>query len=444
MKIYLVAISLFITLTVFGQQTMPDDSGFTNKSEAKNELKDSLKEGKWIEYYADDKPSIKGKWANNYRLTIYRHGKPIGIVRNYFVPGDALTWIYPYNKDGQLDGLVKKYTQNGIFYSGIPYVNGKRNGTFIEYDVRGYDIQVLGVLIKEYQYKDDKFEGVSKDYYEGTGILKSLRSYSDNMLNGVSKEFDADGKIKSVSFYKDGKLTGVKKEYYANWKTKNDTILKNGKQKIIPAKYDYDSSLMSETHYTDGLVNGMTKEYYANGQLIKKTLYIEGQPNGNVKEYYGNGRLKSDITYHNGKQDGVSKEYFDNDTLKSEMSYSEGKFNGVSKEYYKSGRVKNEKNYSYDRFNGEVKEYFENGFLKRETIYINGTANGIWKDYYESGELMRESPFNYHEKIENQPILIDSITKKPLLSKSQVLGLLLGQWEANTNYDKIRFDSFRC
>ena len=49
----IVILSLSFAGTAFGQLTPMEypDSGFTNKAEAKNEMKDSLKEGKWVEYY---------------------------------------------------------------------------------------------------------------------------------------------------------------------------------------------------------------------------------------------------------------------------------------------------------------------------------------------------------------------------------------------------------
>jgi hypothetical protein len=51
MKPFLILIlSLSFTISAIGQQ----DSGFTNKAEAKNEMVNGMKEGKWVECAADD------------------------------------------------------------------------------------------------------------------------------------------------------------------------------------------------------------------------------------------------------------------------------------------------------------------------------------------------------------------------------------------------------
>src|ERR1700728_4756526 len=52
MKRIILILSLFSSLTVFGQQPEYPDSGFTNKAEARNLIMNGKEEGKWCEYIA--------------------------------------------------------------------------------------------------------------------------------------------------------------------------------------------------------------------------------------------------------------------------------------------------------------------------------------------------------------------------------------------------------
>src|SRR5579872_2619509 len=112
MKVYFVVASILLSIMAFAQSG-PQDTYFTNRAEAQNSIKDGLKEGKWVEYLAvSDKGTlvVDSSSATCYRLTIYRAGKPCGVV--------------------------KEYSMNGILLSETPYVQGKRNGVSKEYSNR--------------------------------------------------------------------------------------------------------------------------------------------------------------------------------------------------------------------------------------------------------------------------------------------------------------------
>jgi hypothetical protein len=60
------------------------ENGFTNKAEAKNEFRDSLKDGKWFEYVDSTQTYTTDTNAPYYSLTIYKTGKRYGIARIYY------------------------------------------------------------------------------------------------------------------------------------------------------------------------------------------------------------------------------------------------------------------------------------------------------------------------------------------------------------------------
>lgn len=112
--------------------------------------------------------------------------------------------------------------------------------------------------------------------------------------------------------------------------------------------------------------------------------------------------------------------------------------NRIDKEYYKDSTIKSEKPYKNYLLNGDAKEYFKNGLLAKESFYKDGVPYGIWKEYYEGGELKKETPFNNPIQSGIHPKANDSL---PLISKSQVLGYLLGHWKPLDNGSIIQFDT---
>ena len=211
----------------------------------------------------------------------------------------------------------------------------------------------------------------------------------------------------------------------------------------------FGAKLISIKTYKKDSLNGLWKEYYTHwiwqpectNPSLKTVSYIkDGKPKGGSEDYYVDSIVKKEMYYKNGKPNGLSKEFYKNGKLENENAYMNGKLDGLSMEYYSNGKLKSEKTYKNDKLNGVVKEYYESGFLIKESNFTNGFAVGIWKEYYDSGEVKRETPYNYALKNEISPKPKDTITNKPRVSKSEMLGFLLGQWKSNSNGDMIKFD----
>ena len=199
-------ISIFMVLNCFMLQARAQE-GFTNKAEAKNELKDGAKEGKWIEYTGGGTSTLKSdsEGASTYVLTVYKAGKPFGLVREYNISGEL--------------------------YSETPYTNGKING-------------------------------VVKTYHESGAHLET--SYKDGLQNGMEKLYDESGKLSSETPYKDGNKNGVGKTYYESGKLESETPFTKGLPNGVEKTYYETGKLKSETTFTNG-AEGITKNYDENG-----------------------------------------------------------------------------------------------------------------------------------------------------------------------------------
>lgn len=245
MKGFLISILvLLITVNARGQQVIADstrpadtsEQGFTNKAEAKNILKDSLKEGKWIENIDERGNVTPYKNYLYYRLTVYKAGKPLGIQHYYYEKNNKLAAIMPYT-NGEKNGIGKLY-----------YPSGK--------------------LLKEIPYKNDLMDGVAKTYYENGGVINEI-PYVNGKEIGVGKLYYENGNLKSEAIYADGVRAGVMKVYYDDGALMSEVSYEGDKRSGIEKMYYRDGKLKSETPYADDTIAGRVKVYDENGKKIK-------------------------------------------------------------------------------------------------------------------------------------------------------------------------------
>ncbi|HTA84512.1 MAG TPA: hypothetical protein VK783_16330 [Bacteroidia bacterium] len=300
MKLYLL-IFLYAN-TVFGQQSNLPDSGFTNKAEATNLYKDSLKEGKWIEYsifkYKNGAIDTTGYWLN-----VYRDGILYGIVRGYNKKG-VLESEEPYT-DGKLDGILKRYWENGLVSEEKSYAKGKIVG-FKSYYKNGA-VDWIAPFI------DNKENGLTKEYWDN-GILMSEVPYVNDIKEGLQKDYYQSGKLKRTALYSNGKLNGSLTMFY-----------ENGEVEI-------------KSDWVNDTLDGHSKHYYENGQLSYEGLYSSGKRNGLIRWYYKDGKLNWESTYTNDKANGIAKKYYESGKLQSEITYANGDISST-KNYDEKGNV---------------------------------------------------------------------------------------------------------
>ena len=176
-------ISTLIAIIICAMTPAKAQQGFTNNAEAKNEIKNGHKDGKWIEYTGGT--SIlrsDSEGAASYVLTMYKDDKPSGTVREYDMSGILIReTIY---ENGAINGIEKMYHENG-YHLETPYKNGKKEGIEKLFDDNGK-------LVSESPYKGDQQNGVAKEYYE-SGKLKSATTYKDG-VPGTTKNYDETGK----------------------------------------------------------------------------------------------------------------------------------------------------------------------------------------------------------------------------------------------------------
>ncbi len=137
-----------ITLATFGYFVLPAmaQKGFTSKAQAKNEMKNGVKNGNWLEYSDGTGKVVPDTSAPYYNLTVY--------------------------KKGLKNGLENEFSKNGKLICSLPYKDDKLNGTAKYYDSKGK-------LTGETSFKDNNLNGVQKTYYE-SGKVKSQTTWTNN------------------------------------------------------------------------------------------------------------------------------------------------------------------------------------------------------------------------------------------------------------------------
>jgi antitoxin component YwqK of YwqJK toxin-antitoxin module len=341
MKAFVTAILFFsLTLAAFGQSVIDSgrphqytleeqtDSGFTNKTEASNQLIDGVKEGKWVEYYKivnGDEVIVTSKHAPLYRLTIYKDNKP--------------------------HGLVREYSRKGKLWSKIYYVRDKLNK--IEYFANGT------MNLKD-SIMDSDEHGIIKTYFKD-GHLGMQFPFKIQSAGGTG--IHIFGPDKHSEYILKGTVHGSMKLYYDSSST------------IVWMEYPYMNDSVSDSVSTiefgnpgykltvmvSALFKGAFKMYYKSGKLESAVGYINGKLTVQKEYYDKTGVVESEVHFKNWQLDGIDKEYDKDGHLESEIPFVDGKITGVVRHYYPSGKVKTEATFQENEIVGTEKLYDESG-----------------------------------------------------------------------------------
>jgi antitoxin component YwqK of YwqJK toxin-antitoxin module len=107
-------------------------------------------------------------------------------------------------KDGEENGLMKMWFENGQLKQELNIKNGKKDGLYKLWHENGH-------LIEEGNFKDGEKNGLFKTWFED-GKLNTVFYMKGNKRHGLDKSY-IDGKLISEGNMNDGKLDGIWKYY---------------------------------------------------------------------------------------------------------------------------------------------------------------------------------------------------------------------------------------
>jgi len=396
-----------------------------------------------------------------------RNGKPDGYWKSYYVTGVLKS--EGKRRSYLLDSIWVFYDQSGDTTEKISYLLGKRNGYYIKYQKD--PVYELYVYSKEL-FAGDKKEGAAFIYYP-EGKIKQMIPYYEGKKDGLSREYDRDGKIITLLEYNNDYLISREKINVTD-----AAGLKQGKW----LDFYPDGIIKIEKNYRNDLLHGYYKEYNEKGRLNVTLLYDEGRITGTdvdtesdievVNRYDDNGRLIYSGPYKKDVPVGIHREYNSNGTVKGARIYNDngllisegivdesGNRNGQWKDFSADGQVTAEGSYTDSRRTGTWKFYSSSGKLEQSGSYNNGRIDGAWRWYYPEGELLREEDYyqgrrdgQYTEYARDGEIIAQGnyadgerngewkfISGDNTELGTYLLGLRDGLWKAFYPNDKLRF-----
>ncbi|MEI7594395.1 MAG: hypothetical protein WCK02_01510 [Bacteroidota bacterium] len=351
-----------------------------------NGKKNGLRKTFYTEYYTEENfvNDIKQGFSKtlDYKNKVLKQaffidGSEDGIAKEYDTTG--LVIVISEYKSGFL--INEQYINRKDF-------NNKKQGVWKWFNSSGN-------VIKEAVYKNDLLNGYYKEFDDNGNLIKILK-YKDGIEQvdapeltkyDVKRSYYSTGKVKTIASYKQEKLEGVKREFSEDGSITKSFIYNNG---IVIGEGIVD---------LQGLKQGDWKEYYNDGTLKAIGKYINGLKMGDWKYFHANGKSEQEGKYYPaGQPDGIWKWYYENGVLEREEEFERGKESGYYKEYNDSAKLIVEGQYIEGDKTGEWKYSFDNYFMIGN--YRDGLKNGIWKGFYGNGKLAFEG--NYVDDFPDQ------------------------------------------
>lgn len=387
---------------------------------------ETLKDGYQVFKYPNGAVSSEG---------LIKNGKPEGLWKSFYVTGIK-------KSEGKrtsflLDSIWVFYDQAGDTTEKINYLYGKKNGWYYKYKkdpskgVYIWSKELFAADIKEgtafiyfpdgkiqqtFSYNSGKKEGLSKEY-DKEGKIITLMEYNKDFLvsrerinrtdnNGLKqgdwKEFYPNGGIKSERTFKDDLMHGYYKEYDTRGKLVLTMLYENGaivKSRVedepdieIINKHDQDGKLIYSGPYRNKIPVGVHREYGKDGKVTNAFIYNDnglllseglvdeaGKYNGKWKDLYSNGKVQAEGQYTDSRRTGQWKFYNTSEKVEQTGSYNNGRPDGLWNWYYENGAILKEEEYFQGQRDGTSTEYSNTGDILAQGQYSDGERNGEWK-----------------------------------------------------------------
>ncbi|CAL2086613.1 tetratricopeptide repeat protein [Tenacibaculum sp. 190524A05c] len=397
--------------------------------------KDGVKDGEFLEYYANGDVYYKANYSGDNVVGTakkFHFNKKLSSEIEY--SGESMNGSYrSYHDNGQLQedgqtlegqyhGPWKIYYDNGVLQNEFTYDKGRVHGLYKYYDTDGklyYEYQYRKGEIISYKFYNKKGEIVKEDkkrggefYYEnysprGVKTIEGLYDIS-GIKKGEWKYYTRNGVLESKCTYVDNKVEGDYIGYHNNGEISYVTPYKNDSKEGYYVAYHVNKKISVQGWYKENLEHGEWRYYYLDGSLQNIGFYHKGKLHGTQNSYGVNGKLEYTSVYNYG--DLLSETYFDKDGKEfQKVEYNSDKnsvsinhFNGKERikmsyanqvkhgdyvSYYFKGNKKVTGSYRNGEQNGTWTWFYENGDIESQTTYLNGRLNGENKSYYKNGNV---------------------------------------------------------
>jgi uncharacterized protein len=325
--------------------------------------------GAYIEYWPNGNKKVQKNYVN---------GELDGLQTVYFATGGK-SFTYEFSGAKQ-NGKEIHFHQNDKLMYELPMLDGKVNGFVTQYYKNG-NVSEKSTFVNSLR------QGKSEDFYSHpANAIKTLANYEKGTLTGELTNYYRNGKIEETGrLNEEGYRVGVWKTFYDDGTLSSEDPYINGKIDGVSKNYDPNGKLTEEFFYKKGILQEY-KAYAPNGNIVYQNKK-DGKNNYSATLYYSNGVKKREGRVEDGERTGEWIEYNRNGFITSKSNYLEGNKNGKSITYHYNGQIDIETDYEKGETNGYYRKYFTNGKLKMEGAYINDKQIGEWHTYYMNGKL---------------------------------------------------------
>jgi uncharacterized protein len=355
---------------------------------------EALKDGYTKLYYGNKQVSSEG---------MIRNGKPDGKWISYHVNGKIKS--EGNRRNFQLDSIWKFYDEQSYITDEISYLDGKRSGYHIKYQLIIKENTHVAVPLFKELYLDNQKQGLSY-YYNNKGEIERIVRYKDGKRQGLTREF-INGIIQIVYKYHNdflidrefinqadnkGIKQGVWRDYFDNDNIKTEENYKNGELNGFYREYDQSGKMLVSRFYENGklienaseenIVAEVKNEYDSLGNLVASGSYLNNIPVGTHRKYQAD-KSKVKIEEYNTSGQVISSGVTDDKGTKEEFWQF----------FYPGGQVRLEGSYKNDKRSGPWKFYYLDGKLEQQGNYLNGLEDGLWSWFYPNGSLRREENY---------------------------------------------------
>lgn len=347
-------------------------------------------------------------------------------------------------KDGQADGVVRRYTHDGKVKSIEYFADGEREGWQEYYDPMGtieYAERIDGGAVAErvmYDEQGREYEriAVKPGAFTMIGHFPSGKemmrlSMMNGAYHGTSAWYYPDGSKEIETPYLNGLRHGNQVALHPNGKKRSEAGFVLGREEGIHRSWYTDGTLRLESMYKDGHREGVSTEFHPNGKPAITRTYMYGELHGPTVSFsldgtpqmvrfyhksklvaYGSanadGTAKDSIplgfgvvlletsfpsgkparrmTYRNEEIDGEFVEHHPNGQVMERQNYIAGLADGTNTSYYPDGKVMETATYTDGLLHGERVQYWDNGQVRERAQYVHGVLHGEWTLHDRTGK----------------------------------------------------------
>jgi antitoxin component YwqK of YwqJK toxin-antitoxin module len=316
-------------------------------------------------------------------------------------------------KEGQLDGLHKEFSTEGVctleaYYSGskltgplktwIPtssgplltlschYSNGQLDGNYQAWNEEG-------VLVTQTNYSAGQVDGTYESFYPNGGMKKKYTA-GKGKLEGLYQEYCETGELLIEATYVNGEKSGFYKEWYPDGSKRIEGAFLHGRVDGAWLEWGKEGGIIASRYFRNGAPHGEQKTYFDGAQARLKSLsnYELGEPRGEHKVWHANGRLAEAVAYdHEGWRTGRAVRISDEGEIMEEFHYIDGRLDGAAKQLdprtkrmwlqeYKQGLKHGRHEVRYPKEHPAVAPPYA-----IKATYVNGNLDGLYEQFSPKG-----------------------------------------------------------